>query len=94
MSNSLPIRLIPHKYDLIVYLHVGSSLLSPLSPIYRQFGLRVRYKGGSISRQDHFNFHKWLSFEFATPIVDLYAQNRAQVPYLGNSTYFQFNKAR
>jgi hypothetical protein len=44
--------------------HMGSSLLSPLSPFYRQFGLRARYKGDSISRQDHFIFYKWFYFEF------------------------------
>ncbi len=32
-------------YDLIKLVHVGSSLLSHLSPIYRQFGLLARYMG-------------------------------------------------
>ena len=84
MSNSLPDPVIRHKYDLMSSLHVGSSLLSPLSPTYRQFGLWARYLGESSSRQDHFNFYKWLSFEFAAPIPDLSTQKCAHIPYLGN----------
>lgn len=94
MTKSSSIQFIHHKYDLITPLHVGSSLLSLLSPIYRQFGLWARYMGDSSSRQDHLNFYKWLSFEFAAPIGDLSTQNRAHIPYLGNSTYFSFNRAR
>ena len=88
MRYSPLIQFIHHKYDLIGSIHMGSSLLSQLSPVYRQFGLWARYIGGLISRQDHFNFHKWLSFEFAAPILDLPHQNRAKIPYLGNSAHF------
>ena len=84
MSESFLMQLIRHKYDLISSEHVGSSLLSYLSPFYRQFDLWVRYIGESISRQDHLNFYKWLSFEFALPIFRLPSQNRAQIPDLGN----------
>ncbi|MEY3223913.1 MAG: hypothetical protein RL565_103 [Pseudomonadota bacterium] len=84
MRNSSLIQFIHHKYDLITPLHVGSSLLSLLSPIYRQFGLWARYMGDASSRQDHLNFYKWLSFEFARPIFDIPTQNRAQIPDLGN----------
>jgi hypothetical protein len=94
MRKSASISFIHHKYDLITSLHVGSSLLGPLSPIYRQFGLWARYMGDSPSRQDHLNFYKWLSFEFAAPIGDLSTQNRAHTPYLANSTYFHSNRAR
>lgn len=94
MRKSASIPFIQLKYDLISSLHVGSSLLSPLSPVYRQFGFWARYMGDSSSRQDHLNFYKWLSFEFAAPISDLFTQNRAHIPYLGNSTYFHFNRAR
>ena len=84
MRNSASIQLNHHKYDLITDIHMGSSLLSFLSPLCRQFDLLVRYKGDLISRQDHFNFYKWLSFEFALPISRLPSQNRAQIPDLGN----------
>ena len=84
MRNSSLIQFIRHKYDLITVIHMGSSLLSFLSPLCRQFDLWVRYKGDLISRQDHFNFYKWFSFEFATPIFDIPTQNRAQIPDLGN----------
>jgi hypothetical protein len=40
--------------------------------------------GDASSRQDHLNFYKWLSFEFARPIFDIPTQNRAQIPDLGN----------
>ena len=76
MRKSASIPFIQLKYDLITSLHVGSSLLSLLSPIYRQFGLWARYMGDLLSRQDHLNFYKWLSFEFAAPIGDLSTQNR------------------
>ncbi len=94
MRKSPSIPFIHHKYDLITSLHVGSSLLSPLSPIYRQFGLWARYMGDSSSRQDHLNFYKWLSIEFAAPIGDLSTQNCAHIPDLGNSSYFHHNRAR
>ena len=60
MSYLALTRSICPRYDLIEVIHVGSSLLSHLSPIYRQFGLWARYIGESISRQDHLNFYKWL----------------------------------
>jgi hypothetical protein len=62
MIYSALVRSIGQKYDLIELVHVGSSLLSHLSPIYRQFGFWARYIGESISRQDHLNFYKWLFF--------------------------------
>jgi hypothetical protein len=94
MSNSLLTPFIRSKYDLMSSLYVGSSLLSPLSPIYRQFGLWARYMGESSSRQDHLNFYEWLTFEFAAPLPDLSTQNRVHIPYLGKFTYFHFNRAR
>ena len=94
MGNSLLNQYICHMYDLMKPTHVGSSLLSQLSPIYRQFGPWARYMGESISRQDHFNFYKWLSFEFAAPSLDFPTQNRAFIPYLGNFTSLPFNGAR
>ena len=84
MSKSFLMQLIRHKYDLISLEYVGSSLLSYLSPFYRQFDLWVRYRGESISRQDHLNLYKWLSFEYAAPIFALLARNHAQIPDFGN----------
>lgn len=84
MRNSFSIQFIHHKYDLITDIHMGSSLLSFLSPLRRQFDLWVRCKGDLISRQDHFYFYKWLSFEFTAPIFGLPTQNRAQIPNSGN----------
>ena len=77
MRNSSLIRFIHHKYDLINNVPMGSSPLSLLSPLCRQYDSWVRCKGELISGQDHFNFYKWLSFEFAAPILDLPSQNRA-----------------
>ncbi|MEY4495497.1 MAG: hypothetical protein RL744_561 [Pseudomonadota bacterium] len=88
MGNSLSAQYICHKYDLIRTVHMGSSLLGPPGLLCRQFDLWVRYRGESISRQDHLNFYKWLSFEFAAPNPDLPPQNRAEIPYLGNFSYF------
>ena len=81
-------------YDLIRPIHVGSSLLSYLSPFYRQFDLWVRYRGESISRQDHLNLYKWLSFEHAAPIFALFAKNHAQIPNFGNFARFRSGGAR
>ena len=83
-----------HKYDLILFEHVGSSLLSYLSPFYHQFDLWVRYRGESISRQDHLILYKWLSFELAAPIFALFAKNRTQIPDFENFVYFRFGGAR
>ena len=83
MSNWGPMQSICHKYDLISPTHVGSSLLSQLSPIYRQFGPWARYMGESISRQDHFNFYKWLSFEFAAPSLDFPHSKTCLYPLFG-----------
>ena len=83
-----------HKYDLIFFEHVGSSLLSYLSPFYRQFDLWVRYRGESISRQDHLNLYKWLSFEHAAPIFALFTKNHAQIPNFGNFARFRSGGAR
>ncbi len=63
---------------------MGSSLLSLLSPLYRQFGLWARYKGELISRQDHLNFYKWLYFEFIAPILAQTHQIQTPSPHLGN----------
>ncbi len=71
-------------YDLMSHPHMGSSLLSPLSPFYRQFGLRARYKGDSISRQDHFIFYKWFYFEFIAPIPTQIHRIEAPSPHLGS----------
>lgn len=84
MRKSSSIQFIRHKYDLITSLHVGSSLLSPLSPIYRQFGLWARYMGDSSSRQDHLNFYKWLYFEFIAPILAQTHQIQTPSPHLEN----------
>lgn len=89
MSSLLLSQLIHHKYGLIFTVHMGSSLLRKLSSIYRQFGLWARYIGELMSGQDHLNFYKWLSFEFAPPIPDLSLQNRDQIPYLGNFLDFR-----
>ena len=94
MSESFLMQLIRHKYDLISSEHVGSSLLSYLSPFYRQFDLWVRYIGESISRQDHLNFYKWLSCEPAAPIYALFTKNHAQTPDLGNFVYLRSGGAR
>lgn len=87
-------QLIRHKYDLIISEYVGSSLLSYLSPFYRQFDLWVRYRGESISRQDHLNLDKWLSFEYTSPIFALFTKNRAQSPDFGNFVHFRSSGAR
>ena len=94
MSELFPMQLIRHKYDLISSKHVGSSLLSYLSPFYRQFDLWVRYRGESISRQDHLNLYKWLSFELAAPILSLSAQKQAWIPHFGNFEDFRSSGAR
>ena len=94
MSESFQMQLMHHKYDLIIFEHVGSSLLSYLSPFYRQFDLWVRYRGESISRQDHLNLYKWLSFEHAAPIFALFTKNHAQIPNFGNFARFRSGGAR
>jgi len=94
MNESFPMQFIRHKCDLISTEHVGSSLLSYLSPFYRQFDPWVRYRGESISRQDHLNLYKWLSFEHAAPIFALFAKNHAQFPDFGNFVRFRSGGAR
>ena len=94
MSKLFIIQLIRHKYDLISFEHVGSSLLSYLSPFYRQFDLWVRSRGESISRQDHLNLYKWLSFEYAAPIFSSLARNHAQIPDFGNFVSCRSSVAR
>ena len=84
MSKLFIIQLIRHKYDLISFEYVGSSLLSYLSPFYRQFDLWVRYRGESISRQDHFIFYKWFYFEFIAPIPTQIHRIEAPSPHLGS----------
>ena len=94
MSRSFQMQLIRHKYDLMSSEHVGSSLLSDLSPFYRQFDLWVRYRGESTSRQDHLNLYKWLSFEHAAPILALFTQNHAKTPDFANFVRFRSSGAR
>jgi hypothetical protein len=94
MSKSFLMQLIRHKYDLISLEYVGSSLLSYLSPFYRQFDLWVRYRGESISRQDHLNLYKWLSCELAYPIFALFIKIHAQISDFGNFGYFRSGGAR
>jgi hypothetical protein len=94
MSKSFQMQFIRHKCDLISLKHVGSSLLSYLSPFYRQFDLWVRYRGESISRQDHLNLYKWLSCELASPIVALFVKIHAQIPHFGNFACFRSGGAR
>lgn len=94
MSKSFLMQLTHHQYDLIFFEHVGSSLLSYLNPFYHQFDLWARYRGESISSQDHLNFDKWLPCDSAAPIYALFTKNHAQIPDFENFVHFRSGGAR